>query len=38
MDTAAAQPDQNGHFGPYGGRYVAEILMPAVLELEEAYH
>ena len=32
-----AMPDLNGHFGPYGGRYVAETLMPAVLELEEAY-
>jgi tryptophan synthase beta chain len=30
-------PDSKGHFGPYGGRYVAETLMPAVLELEEAY-
>jgi tryptophan synthase beta chain len=30
-------PDAAGHFGPYGGRYVAETLMPAVLELEEAY-
>jgi len=38
MDLTAPQPDQNGHFGPYGGRYVAEILMPAVLELEQAYH
>jgi tryptophan synthase beta chain len=27
-----------GHFGSYGGRYVAETLMPAILELEEAYH
>ncbi len=31
-------PDAAGHFGPYGGRYVAETLMPAILELEEAYH
>jgi len=31
------QPDQIGHFGPYGGRYVSETLMPALLELEEAY-
>lgn len=31
-------PDSKGHFGPYGGRYVAETLMPAVLELEEAYN
>jgi len=38
MDLTASQPDQSGHFGPYGGRYVAEILMPAVLELEQAYH
>ncbi|MFO7767278.1 MAG: tryptophan synthase subunit beta [Pelovirga sp.] len=30
-------PDQHGHFGQYGGRYVAETLMPALLELEEAY-
>jgi tryptophan synthase beta chain len=30
-------PDLNGHFGPYGGRYVGETLMPALLELEEAY-
>ncbi len=31
------QPDLNGHFGPFGGRYVAETLMPALLELEESY-
>ena len=31
-------PDEHGHFGPYGGRYVAETLMPALLELEEAFH
>jgi tryptophan synthase beta chain len=31
------QPDKNGHFGPYGGRYVAETLMPLVLAVEEAY-
>lgn len=30
-------PDLMGHFGPYGGRYVAETLMPAILELEDAY-
>ncbi len=30
-------PDERGHFGIYGGRYVAETLMPALLELEEAY-
>jgi tryptophan synthase beta chain len=30
-------PDSRGHFGPYGGRYVAETLMPALIELEQAY-
>jgi tryptophan synthase beta chain len=30
-------PDRQGHFGPYGGRYVAETLMPALTELEHAY-
>ncbi len=30
-------PDAAGHFGPYGGLYVAETLMPAILELEAAY-
>ncbi|HDL89908.1 MAG TPA: tryptophan synthase subunit beta [Thermodesulforhabdus norvegica] len=36
-NTAYLQPDNRGHFGPYGGRYVAESLMPALLELEEAF-
>ncbi len=31
------QPDEHGHFGAYGGRYVAETLMPLILELERAY-
>jgi tryptophan synthase beta chain len=31
-------PDKNGHFGIYGGRYVSETLMPALLELEDAYN
>jgi tryptophan synthase beta chain len=30
-------PDERGHFGLYGGRFVAETLMPLVLELEKAY-
>jgi tryptophan synthase beta chain len=30
-------PDAHGHFGGYGGRFVAETLMPLVLELERAY-
>jgi tryptophan synthase beta chain len=32
-----AGPDERGHFGEYGGRFVAETLMPLVLELERAY-
>ncbi len=31
-------PDKRGHFGPFGGRYVPETLMPALFELEEAYN
>jgi len=30
-------PDRKGHFGIFGGRYVAETIMPAILELEAAY-
>ena len=30
-------PDRMGHFGEYGGRYVSETLMPALIELEAAY-
>jgi tryptophan synthase beta chain len=30
-------PDPGGHFGPYGGRYVPEVLMAPIEELEEAY-
>src|SRR3990170_8368930 len=30
-------PDKQGHFGIYGGRYVSETLMPALIELEKAY-
>jgi tryptophan synthase beta chain len=32
-----ALPDRLGHYGQFGGRYVAETLMPALLELETAY-
>ena len=35
--VAPKLPDRDGHFGVYGGRYVAETLMPALLELEQAY-
>ena len=30
-------PDNHGHFGEFGGKYVAETLMPALMELEIAY-
>ena len=30
-------PDESGHFGDFGGRFVAETLMPLILELEQAY-
>ncbi|MBN2751819.1 MAG: tryptophan synthase subunit beta [Rhodospirillaceae bacterium] len=30
-------PDERGHFGPYGGRFVAETLMPLVLSVEKAF-
>jgi tryptophan synthase beta chain len=32
-----ALPDQGGHFGLFGGRFVAETLMPLILEVEKAY-
>ncbi len=32
-----AGPDERGHFGIYGGRFVAETLMPLILEVERAY-
>ena len=31
-------PDENGRLGNFGGRYVAETLMPPILELEAAYN
>ena len=31
-------PDERGHFGLYGGRFVAETLMPLILDLEQAYN
>jgi tryptophan synthase beta chain len=36
-NTFRAGPDERGHFGIFGGRFVAETLMPLVLELEQAY-
>jgi tryptophan synthase beta chain len=32
-----SQPDATGHFGPYGGRFVPEVLMAPLEELEQAY-
>ena len=30
-------PDERGRFGEFGGRFVAETLMPLILEVEQAY-
>ena len=37
LPTPTNVPDGMGHFGPFGGRYVPETLMPALIELEEQY-
>ena len=37
LNTYRAGPDEVGHFGIYGGRFVAETLMPLILEVEKAY-
>jgi len=37
QNSLRMQPDDNGHFGQFGGRYVAETLMPLVLDLERHY-
>ncbi len=37
-NTYSAGPDEKGHFGPYGGRYVAETLMPLILNVEKAWN
>ena len=37
QDELTGLPDSKGHFGIYGGRYVAETLMPALIEVERAY-
>ena len=37
LNSFRTGPDERGHFGIYGGRFVAETLMPLVLELEKAY-
>jgi tryptophan synthase beta chain len=38
MKLSLQSPDKEGHFGHYGGRYVAETLMPLILEVEKAYN
>jgi tryptophan synthase beta chain len=37
LNTYRAGPDEAGHFGIFGGRYVAETLMPLILEVDKAY-
>ncbi len=37
LNTYRSGTDENGHFGLFGGRYVAETLMPLILEVGEAY-
>ena len=37
LNSFRTGPDEHGHFGIYGGRFVAETLMPLILELEKAY-
>ena len=38
LNTYKAGPDENGHFAMFGGRYVAETLMPLIIEVEHAYN
>lgn len=38
LNTYRGGPDEQGHFGIYGGRFVAETLMPLILDLERAYN
>ena len=35
LNTYRIGPDNDGHFGIFGGRYVAETLMPLILEVEK---
>ena len=37
LNSYMTGPDERGYFGMFGGRFVAETLMPLILELEEAY-
>lgn len=38
LNTFTQGPDEHGHFGLYGGRFVAETLMPLILELDKNYN
>lgn len=38
LNSLRTGPDERGHFGIHGGRFVAETLMPLMLELEKAYN
>jgi tryptophan synthase beta chain len=38
LNTLRSGPDENGHFGRFGGRYVAETLMPLILSVEDAWN
>lgn len=38
LNSFKNQPDERGHFGQFGGRYVAETLMPLILQVEQAYN
>lgn len=38
LNTYRSGPDEHGHFGNFGGRFVAETLMPLILEVEQAYN
>ncbi|APF38808.1 tryptophan synthase, beta subunit [Chelatococcus sambhunathii] len=37
LNSYRSGPDERGHFGMFGGRFVAETLMPVILEVEKAY-
>ncbi|MCG8429919.1 MAG: tryptophan synthase subunit beta, partial [Candidatus Omnitrophica bacterium] len=38
LNTYKGGPDEAGRFGLHGGRFVAETLMPLILDLEKAYN
>ncbi|MEQ9350651.1 MAG: pyridoxal-phosphate dependent enzyme, partial [Alphaproteobacteria bacterium] len=38
INSYRSGPDEGGHFGLFGGRFVAETLMPLILEVEKAYN